>query len=78
MSLYSHRYSEKRKTMDNVTKGLIHAGFLVRQISERIYAGNIDHRELTKLRKEVNKTLFEAIRTARRGSNKQIRDRSVD
>ena len=63
--------------MDKITERLVHAGFLVNVISEKIYAGEIEHKELTKLRKEVNKTLFEAIRTAIRGSNKKIRDRSA-
>ena len=68
---------QRRIAVDKITEKLVNASHLVRLISEKIYGGEIDHRELTKLRKEVNKTLFEAIRTARRGSNKQIRDRSA-
>jgi len=61
--------------MDKVTRKLIHASYLVKLISEKIYAGEVNHHELTKLRKQANKTLFEAIRTARIESNKKIRDR---
>jgi hypothetical protein len=62
--------------VDKITEKLVNPSHLVRLIGEKIYGGELDHKELTKLRKEVNKTLFEAIRDARRSSNKQIRDRS--
>lgn len=59
--------------MDKTTKRLVNANFIVRQISEKIYNDEIDHNNLTKMRKEVNRVLREAITLARRSMNRKER-----
>lgn len=59
--------------MDKTTKRLVNANFIVRQISEKIYNDEIDHNNLTKMRKEVNRVLREAITLARRSMSRKER-----